>query len=79
MGPLEKSQQVYLGEKQGEGISALRNKVVHDAENPGVALAPTLEPYSVKYSTMEQELAKCHAVYHIATFNKRTLCVTTKK
>ena len=52
----KKTQKVYIGEKQGERISAIRNTVIHDAENLG--LVPVLEPYSDKYSTMEQELAK---------------------
>ena len=32
MGQLEKSQQIYLREKEGEAISTIRNNVVHDAE-----------------------------------------------
>ena len=36
-------------------------------------------PYSDKDSNMEQELANCHAVYDIATYKKRRLCVTVKK
>ena len=39
---IEKTQQVYLGEKEGERISAIRNTVIHDAENFG--LVPVLEP-----------------------------------
>ena len=31
----EKSQQVYLSDKEGEAISAIRNTVIHDAENLG--------------------------------------------
>ena len=62
---IEKPQQVYLGEKEGERISAIRNTVIHDAENLG--LVPVLEPCSDKDSTIEQELANCHAVYDIAT------------
>ena len=38
-----------------------------------------MEPYSDKDSTMEQELAKCHAVYDVATYKKRRVCVTIKK
>ena len=51
---MEKSQQIYSGEKEGERITAIRNTVVHDAENFG--LVPLLKPYSDKDSTMEQEL-----------------------
>ena len=58
-------------------ISAIRNTVIHDAENLG--LVPVLEPYSDKDSTMEQELANCHAVYDVATYKKRRVCVTIKK
>ena len=54
-----------------------RNTVIHDAENLG--LVPLLEPNSDKDSTMEQELANCHAVYDIATYKKRRVCVTIKK
>ena len=71
-----KNQQVYLGEK-GERISAIRNTVIHDAEN--LELVPLLEPYSDKDSNMEQELANCHAVYDIATNKKRRVRVTIKK
>ena len=39
---IEKTQKVYPGEKEGEGISAIRNTVFHDAENLG--LNPVLEP-----------------------------------
>ena len=56
LGQLEKRQQVYLGEKEGEAISAIRNTVIHDAENLG--LVPILELNSDKESTMDQELAK---------------------
>ena len=76
-GQIEKTQQVYLGEKEGERISAIRTTVIHDAENLG--LVPVLEPYSDKDSTMEQELANCHAVYDVATYKKRRVCVTIKK
>ena len=76
-GQIEKTLQVYLGEKEGERISVIRNTVIHDAENLG--LVPVLEPYSDKDSTMEQELANCHAVYDVATYKKRRVCVTIKK
>ena len=70
-------QQVYLGENEGERISAIRNTVIHAAENLGLVLV--LEPYSYKDSTMERELANCHAVYDVATYKKRRVCVTIKK
>ena len=77
MGQLEKRQQVYLGEKEGEAISAIRNTVIHDAENLG--LVPILELTSDKESTMDQELANCNKVYDIATYNRRQVCVTIKR
>ena len=43
MGQIKKSQQVYLGEKEKEKISAIRNTVIYDAENLG--LVPVLEPF----------------------------------
>ena len=78
-GQIEKNQQVYLGvgENEGERISAIRNTVIHDAENLG--LVPVLEPYSDKDSTMEQELANCHAVYDVAAYKKRKVFVTIKQ
>ena len=77
LGQLEKRQQVYLGEKEGETISAIRNTVIHDAENLG--LVPILELTSDKESTMDQELANCNKVYDIATYNRRQVCVTIKR
>ena len=77
MGQLGKRQQVYPGEKEGEAISAIRNTVIHDAENLG--LVPILELTSDKESTMDQELANCNKVYDIATYNRRQVCVTIKK
>ena len=76
-GQIEKTQKVYPGEKEGERISAIRNTVIHDAENLG--LNPVLEPYSDKGSIMEQELANCHAVYDLAIYKKKRACVTVKK
>ena len=35
LGQFEKCQQVYLSENEGEAISAIRNTVIHDAENLG--------------------------------------------
>ena len=74
LGQLENRQQVYLGEKEGE---AIRNTVIHDAENLG--LVPILELTSDKESTMDQELANCNKVYDIATYNRRQVCVTIKR
>ena len=68
---------VHLGEKEGEAISAIKNTVIHDAENLG--LVPILEFTSDKESTMKQELANCNKVYDIATYNRRQVCVTIKK
>ena len=76
-GQIEKTQQLYHGEKEGERISAIWNTVIHDAENFG--LVSVLESYSDKDSSMEQELANCHAVYDVATYKKRKVCVTIKK
>ena len=77
MGKLEKRQQDYLGEKEEEAISAVRNTVIHDAENLG--LGHILELTSDKDSTKDQELANCNKVYDIATYNRRQVCVTIKK
>ena len=74
---IEKSQQVYYGEKEGERISLILNTVNHDAENLG--FAPLLELYSDKDSTREQERANFHAVYEVATYKKRRVFVTIKK
>ena len=63
--------------KEGERISVIRNTVIHDAENLG--LVPVLEPYSDKDSTMEQEHANGHALYDVATYKKRRMCVIIKK
>ena len=43
---LEKSNQVYPGEEEGQKISAMRNIVVHDAEN--FALNLFIKPILVK-------------------------------
>ena len=58
-------------------ISATRNTVIHDAENLG--LVPVLEPSSGKDSTVEQEIENCLAVYDVATYKKRRVCVIIKK
>ena len=77
MGQIEKSQQVYDGEKEGERISAIWNHITHDAEDFG--LVPILEPYSDKNSTMEQQFANCHVVCDIALYKKKRVYVTIKK
>ena len=61
LGQFEKSQQVYLSEKEGETKSAIRNIVIHDAEN--LELVPIYEAKSCKESTMDQELDICNRVY----------------
>ena len=77
LGQFEKSQQVYISEKEGEAISAIRNSVFHDAENLG--LVPIYEAKSVKESSMDQELDICNRVNEIATYNARRVGVTIKK
>ena len=76
-GQIQKFQQVYLGEKEGESILAIRNNVIHNAENLG--LVSVLETYFDKESTMEQERAICYAVYDVAIYKKRRVWVTVKK
>ena len=58
-------------------ISAIRNAIIHDAENLG--LYPLLEPLSDKDSTMEQEHANCHAAYDVARNKKCRECLIIKK
>ena len=77
LGQFEKSQQVYLSEKEGEALSTIQNTVIHDAENLG--LVPIYEAKPGKETTMDQELDICNRVYEIATYNMRRLCVTIKK
>ena len=77
MGQFEKSQQVYLSEKEREALSAIRNIVIRDAENLG--LIPMFEAKSGKESTMDQELDICNRVYEIATYNMRRVCITIKE
>ena len=60
VGQFEKSQQVYLSEKEGEAISAIRNTVIHDDENLG--LVPIYETKTWSASTMDQELDSCNRV-----------------
>ena len=73
LGQFEKSQQVYFSEKEGEAISAIRNTVIHDAENLG--LVPINEAKSAKESTLDQELDICIRVYEIAKYKIRRVCV----
>ena len=73
----KKSQQVYLGEKEGEALSTIRNTVIHDAENLG--LVSIYEAKPGKESTMDQELEICNSIFEIATYNIRRVCVTIKK
>ena len=54
LGQFEKSQQVYLSEKEGDALSTIRNTVIHDAENLG--LVPIYEAKSGRELTMDQEL-----------------------
>ena len=75
LGQLESRQHVYLGEKEREAVSAIRNTVIHDAENVGHV--PILELTSDKESTMDQELANCKKVYGIATYTRRQVCVVS--
>ena len=77
LGQFEKSQQVYLSEKEGDALSTIRNTVIHDAENLG--LVPIYEATSGRELTMDQELEICNRVYEIATYNMRRVCVTIKK
>ena len=66
-----------LVKKEGEAVSAIRNSVIHDAENLG--LVPIYEAKSGKESTMDQELDICNKVYETATYNMRRVRVTIKK
>ena len=77
LGQFEMSQQVYLSEKEGEALSAVRKTIIHDAENFGLLLK--YEAKSGKDSTMNQELDLCNREYEKATCNIRRLCVTIKK
>ena len=65
LGHLEKAQQVYLGEKERERISAKRNTVIHEAKN--IELDSTSEAKFGKESTMDQVHDICSRVYEIAT------------
>ena len=77
LGQFEKSQQVYLSQKEGEALSAIWKTVIHDDENLG--LVPINEIKSGKESTMVQELEICNRVYEIATYNMGRMCVKIKK
>ena len=77
MKQFEKSQQVYLSEKEDEAISTIRNTIIHDAEI--LRLVPIYEAKSGRESTMDEELDICNRGYKIATYNMRRVCVTIKK
>ena len=77
LGQFEKSQHVYLSQKEREALSAIRDSVIHHAEN--LRLVPIYEAKSGKESTTDQELDNCNRVYEIATYNMRMVCVTIKK
>ena len=77
LGQFEKSQQVYLSEKQGKTTSTIRNTVNHDVENLGLVLI--YEAKSGKESTMDQEVANYNKVNEISTYNMRRVCLTIKK
>ena len=77
LGQFEKFRQFYLSEKEEEAISAIRNTVIHDAENLG--LLPIYEAKSGKESIMDQELDISNRVYERATYNMKRVCVTIKK
>ena len=77
MGQFEKTQQVYFSEKEGEEISAIRNTVIHDAEN--LEVVPIYEAKSGKESTMDQLLDICNRVFEIFTYNRSRVCVAIKK
>ena len=53
-GQIEKTQQVYLGEKEGERILPIRNNVIHDAENLG--LVPVWNPILTKTQPWSRNL-----------------------
>ena len=76
MGRFETSQQLYLSKKEGEAKAAIRNTVIHDAENLG--LVSLYEAKSGKVSTVDQQFDICNRVLEIATYNLRRVCVTTK-
>ena len=77
LGQLEKSQQVYLSDKEGEAMSTFRNTVIHDAGNLG--LVPFYEAKSGKASFMDHELDICNRVYEIAIYKMTRVGVTIKK
>ena len=76
MGQFGKSQQVYLNEKEGEALSAIRNNDIHNAENLG--LVTIYEDKSGKESIVDQELDICNRLYKIATSNMRMVIVKIK-
>ena len=77
LGQLEKKQQNYLGEKEKEAITAIRNTFNQDAEN--LNFVPAMELISEKESTLDQELVNCNKMYDRAIYKIRQVCVTIKK
>ena len=69
MGQIEKRQQVYLIEKEGESIAAIRNTVILDAEKLG--LSPIMKLTTDKESTIDQEPGNCNKVYDLANYNRK--------
>ena len=75
MEQFEKSQQVYLGEIEGETISVMRNTINYDAEN--LALENSYGAKSGKESIMDQVLDICNRVYEKSNIRqKEGLCHT---
>ena len=77
VGATQKNQQNYLGGKEKEAITAIRNTFSQDAEN--LNFVPALEIISEKESTMDQELVNCNKKYDIANYKISQVCVTIKK
>ena len=61
----KKDSKSFFGEQEIEAISAIRNTVIHVAEN--FWLGPILELISDKESNLDQELANCKNLYDMAT------------
>ena len=76
MRQLKKRSHVYLGKDEGEAIYAIKNIVIHEAEN--LALISVLEVGSDKESTLDQELAN-RSLSHIANYKRRQVGDTIKK
>ena len=79
-GQFEKSQHVYLGEKEQERISEMRNNIIHGGENFG--LEPKYAVKSRQEYTMDQVLVICNrgnSVFELVTYDMRRVCVTIKR